>query len=143
MILCNAAALKTWLPSVLYMEWHDRSKDDWPILFKTPLNVIFEILLRSTHSVDTHNPFCANRFVDGDRAVSRAIRVMYTVLATEQAVGTAASLNALSDQDPDLNVRNLLLRRGASLDWHNLVKVRKTKEPAAWNLSQRKALQRH
>jgi hypothetical protein len=127
-----------------YMEWHDGSKEDWPILFKAPPEGTFEIPLRCLHSVDTPNLFSAGRCADGDQAASSAIRVMGTALATGQAAGIAAALNALTGVDPDpQEVRRLLSRHGALLSRHSLVKAVHVEEPAGRNLSHHEALKGH
>ena len=69
----DTVALGAW-----YMEWHDSSKDDWPIIFKVPPDDVFEIPLSCLHSVDTANLFAAGRCTDGDKAASNAVRVMGT-----------------------------------------------------------------
>ena len=47
-----------------YMEWHDSTKEDWPIVFKSPPEGTFNIPLRSLWSGDTSNLFCAGRCID-------------------------------------------------------------------------------
>ncbi|KAK4949709.1 hypothetical protein LTR10_011550 [Elasticomyces elasticus] len=127
-----------------YTEWHDGSKEDWPILFREPPEGTFEIPLRCLHSIDTPNLFCAGRCADGDQAASSAIRVMGTALATGQAAGTAAAVRASTDNDPDpQEVRRLLLKHGALLDRHNLVKAVHVEEPEGMNLSHNEALRGH
>lgn len=124
-----------------YMEWHDASKEDWPILFKAPPNGTFEIPLRCLHSADTQNLFCAGRCVDGDQAASSAIRVMGTALATGQAAGVAAAVSGLTGADPDpKTVQRELLKYGALLDRHNLAKAVHVEEPDNRNLSHQEAL---
>ena len=104
-----------------YMEWHDSSKEDWPIHFTAPLNGTFEIPLRSLHSIDTDNLFCGGRCADGDKAASSAIRVMGTALATGQAAGTAAALTGRNRSVADAaDVRKILKEHGAFLDMFEL-----------------------
>ena len=127
-----------------YMEWHDSTKEDWPIVFQAPPGGTFDIPLRSLWSEDTVNLFCAGRCIDGDRAASSAFRVMGTALATGQAAGIAAALRALNNADPDAaDVRIHLMKNGALLDRHNLVKAAYVEEPAGRNLSHLEALEGH
>ena len=114
-----------------YMEWHDSSKEDWPIQFGTPPGGTFDIPLRCLKSLDTINLFCAGRCADADRIASSAIRVMGTALATGQAAGTAAALTASTGLEPGSElVRDTLLRQGALLDRHKLAKAVHVEEPA-------------
>lgn len=127
-----------------YMEWHDSTADDWPIKFKAPPEGTFEIPLRSLHSVDTENLFCAGRCADGDQAASSAIRVMGTALATGEAAGTAAALAAFNDGVPDSQeVRSALIKHGALLDRFNLAKAVRAEESSGLNLSHEEALRGH
>ena len=104
-----------------YMEWHDSTKEDWPILFKAPPKGVFEIPLRCLQSINTANMFVAGRCADGDQAASSAIRVMGTALATGQAAGCAASLAAATMQDPTPEaVQQILKSHGALLDPNDL-----------------------
>lgn len=124
-----------------YMEWHDSTKDDWPILFKAPPQGTFNIPLRSLWSEDTCNLFCAGRCIDGDQSASSAFRVLGTALVTGQAAGTAASLKALRGVDPSHeDVRHVLMKHGALLDRHGLVKATYVEEPEGRNLSHHEAL---
>ncbi|EXJ66438.1 uncharacterized protein A1O5_10590 [Cladophialophora psammophila CBS 110553] len=135
----DAVAVGAW-----YMEWHDGSKEDWPILFKAPPEGTFEIPLRCLHGVDTPNLFCAGRCADGDQAASSAIRVMGTALATGQAAGTAAALHSLTGCDPDpQEVRSMLLEHGALLDRHGLIKAVEVEECRGLNLTHHEALKGH
>lgn len=127
-----------------YMEWHDSTKEDWPILFKAPPEGTFNIPLRSLWSRDTSNLFCAGRCIDGDKSASSAFRVLGTALATGQAAGTAAGLKASRDVDPESEeVRRLLFKHGALLDRHTLAKVAHVEEPQGRNLSHHDALKGH
>lgn len=124
-----------------YMEWHDGSKEDWPIVFKAPPNGTYEIPLGCLHSTDTPNLFCAGRCADGDQAASSAIRVMGTALATGQAAGVAAALSACLGGEINAKiVRQKLHENGALLDRHNLVKAEHVEEVDGRNLSHREAL---
>lgn len=95
-------------------EWHDRasfaSSFDYP-----PGKAAYEIPLGCLHSVDTPNLFCAGRLADGDRKAGAAIRVMGTAMATGQAAGTAAALEAGGAFSPDA-VRAALRGAGALLE---------------------------
>ncbi|KAJ9609685.1 hypothetical protein H2200_006013 [Cladophialophora chaetospira] len=127
-----------------YMEWHDSTKEDWPILFKSPPEGTFNIPLRSLWSEDTCNLFCAGRCMDGDKSASSAFRVLGTALATGQAAGVAAALRVLEDADPtSAEVRRILLKHGALLDRHNLIKAVHVEEPEGRNLSHHEALTGH
>ncbi len=124
-----------------YMEWHDSTKEDWPILFKAPPEGTFNIPLRSLWSEDTSNLFCAGRCIDGDKWASSAFRVLGTALATGQAAGTAAGLKALKDADPESAVvRRVLLEHGALVNRDKLVKAVYVEESEARNLSHDEAL---
>ncbi|KEF52878.1 uncharacterized protein A1O9_11296 [Exophiala aquamarina CBS 119918] len=124
-----------------YMEWHDGTKEDWPIIFKAPPNGTFDIPLRSLWSEDTSNLFCAGRCIDGDQSASSAFRVLGTALATGQAAGTAASLKALRGVDPShQDVQSVLMKHGALLDRNVLVKASYVEEPEGRNLSHHEAL---
>ena len=104
-----------------YMEFHDGSKEDWPILFTTPPGGTFSIPLRCLWSVDTDNLFCAGRCIDGDQAASSAARVQGTALATGQAAGGAAMLTAMFAKRPTAQaVRAVLEKHGAFLDRNHL-----------------------
>ena len=117
-----------------YMEWHDGSKDDWPIQFTAPLNGAFEIPLRSLHSLDTDNLFCAGRCADGDRAASSAIRVMGTALATGQAAGVAASLTGRDGCAAGAaDVQEILKQHGAFLEPSKLHRADAVEEPEKRN----------
>lgn len=127
-----------------YTEFHDGSKADWPIVFREPPGGAFDIPLRCLHSVDTPNLFCAGRCVDGDQGAASAIRVMGTALATGQAAGTAAALASMTDRDPNAQeVRNLLVKHGALLDRHSLVKAPYAEEPVGLNITREEALGGH
>lgn len=127
-----------------YTEYHDGSKEDWPIIFKEPPEGAFDIPLSCLHSVDTPNLFCAGRCVDGDQGAASAVRVMGTALATGQAAGTAASIAASTGEDPDpQEVRRFLLKHGALLDRHNLVKAPHVEEPVGLNVTREEALMKH
>ena len=117
-----------------YMEWHDSTKEDWPIQFQTPPNGTFNIPLGCLQSIDTMNLFCAGRCADGDRVASSAIRVMGTALATGQAAGVAAALLASSGSEPGVErIRGMLLENGALLDSSKLVKEVRVKESEGRN----------
>ncbi|KIY03911.1 uncharacterized protein Z520_00603 [Fonsecaea multimorphosa CBS 102226] len=135
----DTVALGAW-----YTEYHDGSKEDWPIIFREPPEGVFDIPLRSLQSLDTSNLFCAGRCADGDQAAASAIRVMGTALATGQAAGTAAALTAQTgcEADPQ-DVRLSLLKQGALLDRHNLVKAPYVEEPEGLNITREEALNRH
>lgn len=127
-----------------FMEWHDGSKEDWPIVFKTPSEGTYDIPLRSLHSIDTPNLFCAGRCADGDRAASSAIRVMGTALATGQAAGVAAALYAVKGCEPPTSeVRQELLNQGALLDRHNLLSAEDVQEPIGRNAAIEEVLNGH
>lgn len=124
-----------------YMEWHDGTKEDWPILFKAPPDGTFDIPLRSLWSEDTSNLFCAGRCIDGDQSASSAFRVLGTALATGQAAGTAAGLRALRGVDPShIDVQHVLKKHGALLNRNILVKASYVEEPEGRNLSHHEAL---
>ena len=99
-------------------EWHDRasfaSSFDYP-----PEKSAYEIPLGCLHSVDTPNLFCAGRLADGDRKAGAAIRVMGTAMATGQAAGTAAALEA-GGGFSSAAVRDHLREAGALLDVEDL-----------------------
>ena len=117
------------------MEWHNATKEDWPIEFTAPLDGVFEIPLRALHSIDTDNLFCPGRCVDGDRAASSAVRVMGTAFATGQAAGTAAALSALTGACPSSSqVRKILLEHGALLDTKKLPLAVAVTEPEGRNI---------
>lgn len=127
-----------------YMEWHDCTKEDWPIVFEAPPQGTFNIPLRSLWSQDTSNLFCAGRCIDGDKSASSAFRVLGTALATGQAAGTAAGLRASRGVDPEpAEVRQVLLEHGALLDRHDLVKAVHVEDPKGQNLSHDDALNGH
>lgn len=135
----DTVALGAW-----YMEWHDSTQDDWPILFRAPPEGTFEIPLRCLQSKDTANLFCAGRCVDGDQAASSAFRVLGTALATGQAAGTAAGLRAVSGKDPlPGEVRQVLKQHGALLDRSNLVEAVQVEETGGMNLTHDEALGGH
>lgn len=94
-------------------EWHDRasfaSSFDLP-----PDRDPFQIPLACLHSADTPNLFCAGRLADGDRKAGAAIRVMGTAMATGQAAGVAAALEAAGRFDA-ATVQTFLRRQGAVL----------------------------
>ena len=95
-------------------EWHDRrtfqSSFDFP-----PDHMSYHIPFGCLHSSDTANLFCAGRLADGDRMAGAAIRVMGTALATGQAAGTAAALEAQGRWTiPELQSR--LIDQNAVLD---------------------------
>lgn len=99
------------------MEWHDSTKEDWPINFTAPLNGTFDIPLGCLHIVDTENLFCGGRCADSDRAASSVTRVMGTALATVQAAGVAASLTGSNGTEPVASeVQQILLQQGVLLD---------------------------
>jgi len=124
-----------------YMEWHDSTKEDWPILFKAPPNCMFGIPLRSLWSKDTSNLFCAGRCIDGDQSASSSFRVLGTALATGQAAGTAASLKALKGVDPSYqDVQQILRKHGSLLDGNCLVRASFVEEPVGRNLTHYEAL---
>ena len=107
-----------------YMEFHDGSKEDWPILFSSPPEGTFNIPLRCLWSKDTDNLFCAGRCVDGDQAASSAVRVQGTALATGQAAGCAAALTAVYGDKPEVEeVQTVLKKHGALLDRKGLPKA--------------------
>ena len=95
-------------------EWHDRSdfksSFDYP-----PEKSAYQIPLGCLHSADTPNLFCAGRLVDGDRKAGAAIRVMGTAMATGQAAGIAAALEAEGAFSPEA-VREALREAGALLE---------------------------
>jgi len=127
-----------------YMEWHDKTKEDWPILFEAPPEGAFDIPLRSLQSIDTMNLLCAGRCADGDQAASSAIRVMGTALATGQAAGIAAGLVATTGKDADVSgVRQILRKYGALLDRYDLPFGPDVDEPEGRNLSHEEALKFH
>ena len=126
------------------MEWHDSTKEDWPIVFKSPPDGTFEIPLRILRSVDMENLFCAGRCADGDRAASSAIRVMGTALATGEAAGTAAALAISKCVELDAQeVRQTLLNHGALLDRMGLKKASRVEDAVGLNLTHEKALRDH
>ncbi len=95
-------------------EWHDRrtfdSRFDHP-----PECDPYDIPFGCLWSADTANLFCAGRLADADRKAGAAIRVMGTALATGQAAGTAAALDAAGSWTiPELRAR--LIDQGAILD---------------------------
>jgi len=95
-------------------EWHDRS--DYKSSFDYPPGkAAYEIPLGCLHSLDTPNLFCAGRLADGDRKAGAAIRVMGTAMATGQAAGVAAALEAGGAFSTDA-VRAALRGSGALLD---------------------------
>jgi len=117
-----------------YMEWHDSTKEDWPILFKAPPDGVFEIPLRCLQSIDTDNLFAGGRCADGDQAASSAVRVMGTALATGQAAGCAAALAAATGRDPSpADVQRILKSHGAFLDPKNLPEAPHVEEPVGRN----------
>jgi hypothetical protein len=62
-------------------------------------------------------------------------------LVTGQAAGTAAGLKALRGVDPSHeDVQHVLLKHGALLDRHDLVKTTYVEEPEGRNLSHHEAL---
>jgi hypothetical protein len=125
-----------------YMEWHDSSKEDWPIYFTAPLNGTFEIPLRCLHSIDTDNLFCGGRCADGDKAASSAIRVMGTALATGQAAGVAAALTGRSGCVADAaDVRKTLKGHGAFLDMFQLPRAVAVGEPEGRNAGHEEVLE--
>lgn len=127
-----------------YMEYHDQSREDWGINFEAPPNGTFNIPLRCLQSIDIENLFCAGRCADGDKAASSAIRVMGTALATGQAAGTAASLQAWYGQPPDPSeVQKVLLDNGAFLDRDNLPNANAGTSAAGMNPSQGQFLNGH
>ena len=135
----DAVAIGAW-----FMEWHDCTQEDWPILFKAPPDGTFDIPLRSLQSIDTENLFCAGRCADGDRAASSAIRVMGTALATGQAAGTAAAINASNGVEPDAEeVRRLLVKHGALLDRFKLENAVPVDEVPDLNLTTHELLGDH
>lgn len=125
-----------------YMEWHDSTKEDWPILFHAPPHGTFDIPLRSLWSQDTSNLFCAGRCMDGDQSASSAFRVLGTALATGQAAGVTAGLVACkrSSEPSHQDVQHVLKKNGALLDRHDLVKAKHVEEPEGRNLSHHEAL---
>ena len=95
-------------------EWHDRqsfdSQFDYP-----PGKASYGIPFGCLHSIDTENLFCAGRLADADRKAGAAIRVMGTAMATGQAAGTAAALEAAGAWAiPTLRAR--LIDQGVILD---------------------------
>ncbi|MDF0602701.1 FAD-dependent oxidoreductase [Psychromarinibacter sp. C21-152] len=95
-------------------EWHDRAT--WTSSFDfPPERAPYRIPLACLHSVDTPNLFCAGRLADGDRKAGAAIRVMGTGMATGQAAGAAAALEAERRFSPEA-VQQLLRHQGAVLD---------------------------
>ena len=124
-----------------YMEWHDASKEDWPIRFQCPPKGTFNVPLRCLHSIDTENLYCAGRCVDGDQKASSAVRVMGTALVTGQAAGTAAALTAsLGRSATAKEVQEILRENGVPLDRHNLEEAPVVAEPEGRNFSHTQAL---
>lgn len=95
-------------------EWHEctthQSSFDYP-----PDYASYHIPFGCLHSVDTKNLFCAGRLADGDRKAGAAIRVMGTAMATGQAAGLAAALEANGNWTL-LELRSALMVQGAVLN---------------------------
>ena len=127
-----------------YMEWHDSSQPDWPIHFRTPPEGTFNIPLRSLHSINTANLYCAGRCADGDATAGSAIRVMGTALATGQAAGVAAGLSAAQEGEAAAaDVQAVLLKHGAIIDRSGLSMTSVKTRDDGQNLSHAEALNGH
>lgn len=97
-------------------EFHDVEHENWESSFTYPPKGRFDIPLASLRSVDTPNLFAAGRCIDADQKASSAVRVMGTALATGQAAGVAAGLQATSEQWNVTQVQDCLRAHGAFLD---------------------------
>ena len=101
----DAVALGAWP-----VEYHppDGSADVWR---RVSDEGVYQIPLRSLHSVDTANLFAAGRLVDGDSYAGSSVRVMGTAFATGHAAGVAAALG------PDVErAQRELIRQGARIE---------------------------
>ena len=114
-ILENAAFPDTVALGAWGMEFHDEKNDFWESSFILPPAGTFEIPLRCLRSKDTSNLFVAGRCVDGDQYAASAARVMGTALATGQAAGIAAALQAKAGSVDVEEVVDCLKRNGAIL----------------------------
>ncbi len=98
-------------------EWHERSTHqssfDYP-----PDKAAYHIPFGCLHSVDTDNLFCAGRLADGDRKAGAAIRVMGAAMATGQAAGLAAAMEAQGSWTVG-ELQSALLSQGAVLNYSN------------------------
>ena len=101
-------------------EFHDVGHGNWASTFTYPPKGRFDIPLGSLRSTDTPNLFAAGRCIDADQKASSAVRVMGTALATGQAAGVAAGLEARKASGGGewdvIHIQDCLRANGAFLD---------------------------